>query len=197
MQPVMNQTRNCPSFKCGYTTNENVVNCPRCQRRLRPAKQMRRLAWIIALLRLFLLAPPRVLAGSLAPSLLHPRSAEYQPVFNGTPEEGKLALALFGALLLFGLNATVAGIFQIGTGRRNIWFLILGAALLVVVLVVGGALYKLLEANHPVGTNVSPPRQPPSLSASTLPAAPATAPAPREPSGSGRESRSPVHRTAS
>src|ERR1039457_229258 len=158
---------------------------------------MRRLGWIIASLGLFLVALPGFLAVYLAPSLLHSRSAEYQPIFNGTPEEGKLALALFGALLLFGLNATVAGIFQIRTGRRNTWFLVLGAVLFVVVLVVGGALYKLLEANRQVGTNVSPPRQPPSLSASTLRAVPATAPAPREPSESGKGSRSPVHRTAS
>jgi hypothetical protein len=182
MQPVKNQIRNCPSNKCGYTTNENVVNCPKCQRRMRPAKQMRRLGWILASLGLFLVALPGVLIVYLAPSLLHPRAAEYQPVFNGTAEQGRLALELFGALILFGLNATVGGIFQIKTGRRNIWIFILGAALLAVLLGVGVAFSKAYDSTHPSAavSLVATPPQPPSLPASTLPAAPAKAPAPRE-----------------
>lgn len=141
----MNDIRGCTNRRCGYITKDKVSTCPRCGSRIQATAQKRWVGWVVMSLGLFLVALPGVLCFYLAPSLLHPGSAEYGPVFNGTTEQGKLAIGLFGVLILFGINAAIAGVLQIRTGRRNTWTLVLGAVLLAAVMAVGGALSKSLS----------------------------------------------------
>ena len=126
----------CP--KCAYVGDDKVAICPRCGTPMRAGKRDSRvLGWLFMSLGLL----PVLIAGGLAiflgPSLLHPGATDHGPEFNGTAEQGKLALMLFGVLFLFGLNAMIAGILQIKTGRINVVTMILGAVLFVALLIVG------------------------------------------------------------
>ena len=119
--------RTCPG--CGYQTTENLTHCPQCQRRLMPARQIRRLGWVLLVIGLFLLALMGTIAFYLAPSLLQPgRQTVGGSRFTGTAQQGMSALMLFGAVMLFGLTTIINGLWQIRTGQRNQWLLYAVAA---------------------------------------------------------------------
>jgi hypothetical protein len=133
----------CASPNCGYITQDNITTCPRCGGRMRSAKQKSRLGWVLMFLGLFIMALVGIFC--LAPILQHPAAPGSGPVFDRSAAQEKAALALFSVLILLGIDATIAGIFQIKTGRRNTWTLVLGAVLLLAVLGAAGALKKSLH----------------------------------------------------
>ena len=69
-----------------------------------------------------------------APMLLNPGVSSAGMRFSGTPAKARMVLAIFGAVLAFGLTALGYGIWQMFTGRRSkrvIYFAVGIAALLV------------------------------------------------------------------
>jgi hypothetical protein len=110
---------------------------------MRVGKRDRRiLGWLFMSLGLFLVLIAGALAFFLGPSLLHPGSPDHGPEFNGTAEQGKVALILFGVLFLFGLNAMIAGIYHIKTAGFNVVNLIVGVVLFVALLIAARAASK-------------------------------------------------------
>ena len=109
---------------------------------MRSAKLLRRLGKVMLALGLFLVAFMGIVTAYLAPTLLHPGVTEKGSTFTGTEEQGRLALALFGIVMLFGINAMTAGILQIRSGQRNTITLYVGIVLLVTLLMVGWNLSK-------------------------------------------------------
>jgi MFS family permease len=116
-------------------TSEAVAQCPKCGRRLRTAKQVRRLGWMQLLIGLFLVGLMGTITYNLAPSLL-PSATETRggARFTGTPEQAQMILALFGLVITFGLGSILSGLWQIKTGRRNKWLFIIMLALFVVLI---------------------------------------------------------------
>jgi ABC-type Na+ efflux pump permease subunit len=68
----------------------------------------------------------------MGPALLNPGSSRTR--FSGTPAKARMVLAIFGAVLTFGLTALGYGLWQMFTGRRSkrvIYFAVALAGLLV------------------------------------------------------------------
>lgn len=129
----MEESSSC--YSCGHMTSEAVAQCPKCGRRLRTAKQVRRLGWMQLLIGLFLVGLMGTITYNLAPSLL-PSATETRggARFTGTPEQAQMILALFGLVITFGLGSILSGLWQIKTGRRNKWLFIIMLALFVVLI---------------------------------------------------------------
>lgn len=122
-------------YNCGHVTNEVADSCPKCGRRLRTAKQVRRLGWLQLLIGLFLVGLMGTITYNLAPALLPlPGAPQGGARFTGTPEQAQLILALFGLVIAFGLGSILSGLWQIKTGRRNKW-LFIAMVLLFIVLI--------------------------------------------------------------
>ena len=76
-----------------------------------------------------------VVVWEMGPALLDPGAASSRTHFSGTPAKGRMILAIFGAVLTFGLTALGYGFWQMFTGRRSkrvIYFVIALVGLLLV-----------------------------------------------------------------
>ncbi|HEX8636306.1 MAG TPA: hypothetical protein VF703_19450 [Pyrinomonadaceae bacterium] len=130
----MEESSSC--YSCGHVTSEVAAQCPKCGRRLRTARQVRRLGWLQLAIGVFLVGLMGTITYNLAPSLLPP-AAETRgggAGFTGTPEQAQLILALFGLVIAFGLGSILSGLWQIKTGRRNKWLFIVMLVLFVVLI---------------------------------------------------------------
>jgi MFS family permease len=139
---VIDELRRCS--KCGYETMEVVSKCPQCGRKLLSAGQVRRLGWAQLILGLFLVGLMGTITFNLAPSMLRPGASQSGTRFTGTPEQAQLILGLFGLVIVFGLTGIVNGLWQIITGRRNKWILVIILVLAVLLIVGGRFVYKAL-----------------------------------------------------
>ncbi len=130
----MEESSSC--YSCGLVTNEVVTQCPKCGRRLRTARQVRRLGWMQLAIGMFLVGLMGTITYNLAPLLL-PTSvapATGGARFTGTPEQAQMILGLFAMVIVFGLGSIVSGLWQIKTGRRNKWLFIVMVGLFVVLI---------------------------------------------------------------
>lgn len=132
--------KSCYSLRCGYVTSDPVDACPKCGRRMRSAGQIRFLGGIQLLLGVFLAGFMGVITYNLAPLLLNPSRPEGGSRFTGTSQQAVLILGLFGLIIIFGLGSSLTGIWQIATGRRNKWIilivLVFGVGLLLIGVVI-------------------------------------------------------------
>ena len=131
----MEESSSC--YSCGHVTNEAVTQCPKCGRRLRTARQVRRLGWMQLAIGMFLVGLMGTITYNVAPLLL-PFTVAAAPAggarFTGTPEQAQMILGLFGMVIVFGLGSIVSGLWQIKTGRRNKWLFIIMVVLFVVLI---------------------------------------------------------------
>ena len=121
-------------YSCGHVTNEAVSVCPKCGKRLRTAKQVRRLGWLQLAIGVFLIGLMGTITYNLAPALLQAGESTDGARFTGTPQQAQLILGLFGMVLVFGLGSILSGLWQIKTGRRNKWLFIIMVVLFVVLI---------------------------------------------------------------
>ncbi|HJR08614.1 MAG TPA: hypothetical protein VJ842_15245 [Pyrinomonadaceae bacterium] len=121
-------------YSCGHVTNEDVGKCPKCGRRLRTAKQVRRLGWLQLAIGVFLIGLMGTITYNLAPALLQAGESVDGSRFTGTPQQAQLILGLFGMVLVFGVGSVASGLWQIKTGRRNKWLFIVMLVLFVILI---------------------------------------------------------------
>jgi len=126
MSTSADELRTC--YKCDYETTEPLDKCPRCGQRLRTARQVRRLGWVLTFLGGFLV----VFMGAITIFITNIISQANDPhattKFNGSPDMLLLMYGLFGFVILFGLVGMAGGIWQIKYGKRNkkLAYIILG-----------------------------------------------------------------------
>jgi hypothetical protein len=104
------------------------------------AKGNRARGWILAVLGP-VLSIAMVATASYLWRITRPGTTSY----HGSPEMTFNAFALFGTIFAFGLVCTIAGIFQIRTGRKNLAALVLILALFAVMIYFG---YDVVQAGH-------------------------------------------------
>lgn len=125
----------CNSPTCAVTVEGRLDHCPKCGGPMRAVRESRARGWILLFLGLFLILLMGGILWYLAPSMLRPGAEMADgPSFSGTPEQARTALALFGAVILFGLVATANGLFIIKTGRQS-WVFVAVALVVAAILV--------------------------------------------------------------
>ena len=116
----------CKSPTCAYTVEGDLEVCPRCGGPMRPVRESRARGWVLLLLGLFLILFTGAITWNLAPSLMNPGADVDGGRFSGTPEQARMILTLFAALIAFGFASAANGAFQIATGRQSKIFTALG-----------------------------------------------------------------------
>jgi uncharacterized membrane protein len=114
----MTATSSCTALACNTTVEGSVKTCPECGKKMRTSKFIRGHGVVMLVCGLLMLGLIGTVTVYLTPLLLHPNPGGTEG-FTGTAEQGRQALWLFSALLLFGAFATLTGAFQIATGKRN------------------------------------------------------------------------------
>ncbi|CAN5758628.1 hypothetical protein BH20VER1_BH20VER1_04140 [soil metagenome] len=116
-------------YNCGYETHKLRSYCPKCGTSLQSRRWSRRYGVVLAICGAIVCGIMGYVLFELGPALLNPGSRRTQ--FSGTSGQARMLLAIFGAVLTFGLTALGYGLWQIFTGRRSkrvIYFVIALAA---------------------------------------------------------------------
>ena len=109
---------------------------PPPQQQMPSTRRTRRLGIVLFVCGLILTGIMGTVLYFTVPLLLRPGVDIGGTRFNGSPEQGRFFLRIMSAVLVFGVTAMVYGVWQMKTGRQNIWmkgFLIGLAALLMLV----------------------------------------------------------------
>jgi hypothetical protein len=109
------------------------------------AKGNRVRGWILAALGPILSVAMAVIGFNLWRTIRYQGQLGSHSRWNGSEAMTFNAFALFATIFVFGLICTVAGIFQIRTGRKNVVFLVLILALFVVMIYFG---YGVTQSGH-------------------------------------------------
>ena len=106
-------------YRCGYETFKLMSHCPECGRRMQSMRWSRRYGWILLAMGIIITAVMSVVLLAIGPALLGAGGGGLR--FSGSAGEARLALAILGAVELFGITAICYGLWQIATGRRSKW----------------------------------------------------------------------------
>lgn len=111
---------------CGFETFKYVSHCPRCGHGMQSRRWSRRFGVALVVCGLFITGVIGTVLYYTVPSLLQ-SGGSGGTNFRGTAGQGLLILGILGAVATFGVTATLYGLWQIGTGKRNrkiIYFLV-------------------------------------------------------------------------
>jgi predicted nucleic acid-binding Zn ribbon protein len=117
----MAELRKCAT--CGSSISEGAARCPKCGATPVSDKSTRIRGWVLLVIGIFLTVTMGVVAWQSAPTMLRPGELIDNSRFTGSVQLSRLALALFGAVIAFGLMAGAQGVYQIKTGRQHKWLL--------------------------------------------------------------------------
>jgi hypothetical protein len=133
MSANLAELRTC--YRCDYETTEVLDKCPRCAQRLRTARQVRRLGWVLVVIGGFLLVFMSGLTVVVTNIIVQGSKPGAQSGFNGPPEMLLFMYGLFGFVILFSLVALAGGIWQIKYGKRNkkLAYIIIGMGLIFII----------------------------------------------------------------
>jgi hypothetical protein len=117
----MEELRSC--LFCGYTSNEEISQCPGCQskRKFLTKKRLLIMGWVQLICGLFLVGMMGTITINVLPSLLPLGHQAGIKIFTGTPEQARLMLILFSILIMTGLACTVSGLWLLITKRIKKW----------------------------------------------------------------------------
>jgi hypothetical protein len=150
--------------KCSYVASDDATKCPECGSWMRRAQGIRRRGWLLIVLGVLLVAMMGTITLLTAPAMLA-RRASSGAGFTGTPEQAILILGLFGIVIVFGLTCIGSGLWQIVTGRRSIWIVVIILGLTFLLIVAGSAVVRVLDrgSDRPkvgdVGSNSLAPQE--------------------------------------
>jgi hypothetical protein len=129
--------------KCNYAASDDVAKCPQCGSWMPKAQGIRLRGWLLIGIGFLLVAMMAAITFMVAPSMLS-GSASGGARYTGTPEQAVLILGLFGLVIVFGLTAIASGVWQILTGRRSIWLVVVILGLTFLLIVAGSAVRSAL-----------------------------------------------------
>jgi uncharacterized paraquat-inducible protein A len=117
MKALSAEGRSC--FKCNYETDDPIEQCPQCGQRLRTARSIRRLGWVLVFLGGFLVVFMGAITVAVLRFIAAAQAPDAQVHFNGSPEMLLFIYGIFGFVILFGVVAMAGGVWQIKYGKRN------------------------------------------------------------------------------
>lgn len=128
----------CNTPTCAVTVDGFVETCPKCGGPMRAIRESPLRAMVLVACGVILIVMMGGITLMTAPMMLNP-GAETPggSSWAGTLEQGQVALALFGVVILFGFVSLANGVYQLKTGREHkvfIWLTLALAALLVAVI---------------------------------------------------------------
>lgn len=124
----------CNDPTCGKTVDTRTEVCPKCGGAMRKVGEGRWRGVVLIICGVVMVAMMGPITYYLGPNLREAMSTGGSDGFTGTPEQARLILYLFYALIAFGVLAFVNGVYQVITSTQNRIFMILNLLVFAVVL---------------------------------------------------------------
>ena len=131
--------------KCEFTATGKETKCPQCGSWIRRAQRIRRLGFVLMPLGLLLVMMMGTITIILAPMMFSAGQSTTGSRFTGTPEQAVLIFGFFGIIIVFGFACMAGGLFQIVTGRRSIWIIVIVLGLTFLMIVAASAVRTALD----------------------------------------------------
>jgi hypothetical protein len=109
----------CLSPICNATAEGNVAKCPQCGWAMRSSRNIRMRGVLLLLCGVLLLGLMGAITWNMTPLLLHAGEEVDGSTFEAKPEQARMVLILFWAILAFGAVAAANGTYQIISGRKS------------------------------------------------------------------------------
>ena len=118
MTTALAQTKFKTCFSCNYQAGTIETRCPSCGKPLQDQQTIRILGGVLMFLGLFIVG----IIGSVLFWMNNVISGRgrFESRWNASPEETSLMFAILYLTLAFGLSAVFTGLWQLGTGKRNL-----------------------------------------------------------------------------
>ena len=129
----------CNDPSCAELVEGRVATCPACGGPMRSVGESPGRGLLLVVIGLFLLGLMGSITWAMLPTLLRPGVEVDGSSFTGTQEQAHMVLGLFALLLVFGLTATLNGIYMIVTRKQSWVFIIVTLALAAVIVLAGFA----------------------------------------------------------
>ena len=141
----MAEQSTCLSPLCGITIEGNAKKCPKCGWAMKSSRNIRIRGWILLACGLFLALFMGWITWTLWPNLVRPGKDYGSASFNGTADQARMILGLFGAVILFGALGTVNALYMITTGRQSRVFVIVTLLLALAIVVIAWLMMGMLK----------------------------------------------------
>jgi len=129
----------CNDPKCAELVEGRVKTCPKCGGPMRSVGESPGRGLLLVVIGLFLLGLMGTISWAMLPSLLRPGMDVGGSSFTGTREQANMVLGLFALLLVFGLTATLNGIYMMVTRKQSWAFIVITLALAAAIVLAGFA----------------------------------------------------------
>lgn len=127
----------CMGLRCSMVFDGTASHCPHCGARAITLASLRRRGWLLVGLGVFLLAIMGTVLWFTVPLLLANGAEVDGSRFTGKQEDLQLVVAVFAAVIVFGIGALVNGLAQAIWGRRLRWVIAVMLALAAALLALG------------------------------------------------------------
>lgn len=143
MKPVTSIVQHKTCYKCHYEAETADRLCPRCRKKLWTRTETRTLGGVLAALGTFLV----VMMTAIIIFMLGVVNQSPRPGggarFTGSKDQMYMIFGILGFVLLFGITALIAGLWQLVFGRRNMMliYIIIGLG---AIFLIGGSIFRAL-----------------------------------------------------
>jgi len=109
----------CLSPVCNCTVEGTVKKCPECGWAMRSSRNIRMRGVALLICGLVLVGMMGTILWNIGGSLRHPGEEVNGSTFNAKPEDARMIMMLFWAIIAFGAAALASGTYQIVSGRKS------------------------------------------------------------------------------
>lgn len=121
--------------QCGFNAEGAVAACPRCGAPTRIKQEPRTRGVILVICGLVLIGLMGTITIALLPTLLHAGKEGGGADFEGTAEQARMILGLFGVIIAFGCTSLAYGVYQLVFRRESKAFIVVTLLLVLVLLI--------------------------------------------------------------
>lgn len=138
----------CRDPKCATLVEGKADRCPKCGGAMRSVGESPLRGIVLLMCGVFIVGLMGVITYNMYPTMMNPGESIEGTRFDGTADQARMILLLFGALIVFGLVAIANGIYMLVAKQQSKAFIIVSLGLALGVILIGGLTMASLKGSE-------------------------------------------------